>query len=141
MKIKEISTTVSKKIGQPDFGSIGFSATITATVEENDDLDAAYAGNWGICMDEIDKQEKLLPKNPVPSQVTPPAPYVDWTKKEVDQTPDPIMDATAPTCGIHGVAMVWKPAGVSKKTGKAYPGFYSCPSRNADGSFCTFRPK
>lgn len=46
--------------------------------------------------------------------------------------------AIAPICGIHGVPMVWK-TGVSKKTGKPYA-FWSCSQRNADGSFCTFKP-
>jgi hypothetical protein len=51
---------------------------------------------------------------------------------------DPIMNATAPVCGIHGVTMVWK-EGISKKTNAPYA-FYSCPERNADGSFCRYQP-
>ncbi|SRR5258708_6144231 len=51
---------------------------------------------------------------------------------------DPIMTATAPTCGIHGVPMVWR-EGVSKSTGKPYA-FYACPEKNANGTFCNFKP-
>ena len=43
-----------------------------------------------------------------------------------------------PKCGIHGTEMNWR-TGVSKKTGKPYA-FWSCPSKNADGSWCNFTP-
>jgi hypothetical protein len=42
--------------------------------------------------------------------------------------------APAPVCPVHGCAMVWR-EGVSKKSHKPYA-FWSCPSKNADGSFC-----
>lgn len=45
----------------------------------------------------------------------------------------------APTCGIHGTQMVWK-QGVSKTTNKPYA-FWTCPTKNADGSYCNFKPK
>lgn len=45
----------------------------------------------------------------------------------------------APVCGVHGTPMILKPAGVSK-AGKQYPAFYSCPQKNADGSYCSYRP-
>jgi hypothetical protein len=44
----------------------------------------------------------------------------------------------APTCGIHGQPMEWK-SGNSKATGKPYA-FWACNTRNADGSFCNFKP-
>ncbi len=40
----------------------------------------------------------------------------------------------APVCGVHGSTKVWI-EGTSKTTGKPY-GFWSCPTKNADGSFC-----
>ena len=46
---------------------------------------------------------------------------------------------SAPVCGVHGTVMVLKPAGTSKN-GRAYPAFWSCPNKNADGSFCQYRP-
>jgi hypothetical protein len=42
-------------------------------------------------------------------------------------------------CGIHGTPMVFK-EGVSKKTGKPYA-FWGCDTKNADGSFCSFKPQ
>ena len=48
---------------------------------------------------------------------------------------------SAPTCGIHNIPMVWKAPGVSKTSGKPYPGFWSCKERNQDGSYCKFRPE
>ena len=45
-----------------------------------------------------------------------------------------------PMCGVHHIAMIMKPAGISKKTGKGYPAFWSCGERMEDGSFCTYRP-
>ena len=42
--------------------------------------------------------------------------------------------STNATCPVHGTPLVWK-AGTSKKTGKAYA-FWSCPTKNADGSYC-----
>lgn len=44
------------------------------------------------------------------------------------------VDGTGGTCPIHGTPLVWK-AGTSKTTGKAY-GFWACPTKNADNSFC-----
>lgn len=46
----------------------------------------------------------------------------------------------APLCSVHGTPMTLKPAGVSK-AGKAYPAFWACATRNADGSFCKSKPK
>ena len=43
-------------------------------------------------------------------------------------------------CPVHGTVMVLKPAGVSKSTNKPYPPFWSCPSKNADGTYCKSRP-
>lgn len=44
-----------------------------------------------------------------------------------------------PICGIHHVEMKWKEAGVSK-SGKPYQGFWTCNTKNNDGSFCTYKP-
>lgn len=57
-------------------------------------------------------------------------------KQQQDQSPPP---GTAPTCGIHGTVMEWK-TGVSKTTNKPYA-FWGCPSKNADGSFCKYKPR
>jgi hypothetical protein len=40
----------------------------------------------------------------------------------------------APTCSVHGITKIWK-EGNNKETGKPYA-FWSCPTKNADGSFC-----
>lgn len=45
--------------------------------------------------------------------------------------------AHPPLCGIHGTSMTWR-TGVSQKTNKPYA-FWACPTKNADGSFCTFK--
>jgi len=45
----------------------------------------------------------------------------------------------APSCGIHGTPMTWK-TGVSKGSGKPYA-FWACSTKNADGTFCSFRPE
>jgi len=42
--------------------------------------------------------------------------------------------STNATCPVHGTPLVWK-AGTSKTTGKPY-GFWACPTKNADGSYC-----
>lgn len=54
--------------------------------------------------------------------------------------PDKVVPAP-PTCGIHGTPMILKPAGVSKSTGKPYPAFWSCGQKNANGTYCQYRPK
>jgi len=46
----------------------------------------------------------------------------------------------APECGDHHVPMSWRAPGVSKNTGKSYPGFWACPEK-VDGKFCSYRPK
>ena len=50
------------------------------------------------------------------------------------------VDPNAPICEVHQKPMTMHPAGVSKATGKSYPAFWSCQEKNADGSFCKFRP-
>lgn len=49
-------------------------------------------------------------------------------------------DSAAPVCGVHGVPMRWKPPGTSKTTGKPYQGFWSCGTKNDDGSWCRYKP-
>lgn len=61
-------------------------------------------------------------------------------------TPQPVSNTTQPTkdaplCGIHGVAMNYRSPGISKATGKPYNGFWACPEKNADGSFCRYKPE
>ena len=141
-KPTEISVTVSKKMSS-DFNSIGLTVSLTTTVDETDDLDIAYSGNWGICWDEIDKQEEAIKeklKTIAPSTpVVQVAPVVTPVTAPVtpQQEIDPIMSATTPVCPIHGATVVYRPSGISKKTGKGYAGFYACTARNADNSFCT----
>jgi len=45
-----------------------------------------------------------------------------------------------PQCAVHGTEMKWKEGGVSK-AGKPYNGFWSCGQKNADGSWCNYKPK
>lgn len=35
-----------------------------------------------------------------------------------------------PVCGVHQKEMEFRPAGVSKRTGKPYRAFYGCPERD-----------
>jgi hypothetical protein len=42
-------------------------------------------------------------------------------------------------CPIHGVEFRFKEGGISKM-GKPYQGFWSCPMKNADGTFCNQKP-
>lgn len=44
-----------------------------------------------------------------------------------------------PFCPQHNTELRWRDGGISNKTGKPYNGFFSCPTRNADGSFCSFK--
>ena len=140
-KPKEISVTVSKKMSS-DFNSIGLTVSLTTTVDKDDDLDIAYAGNWGICWDEIDKQEEAIKeklKTIAPSTpVVQVAPVVAPVTAPVtpQQEIDPIMIATTPVCPVHGVTVAYRQSGISKSTGKPYPGFYSCTAKTPDGQFC-----
>jgi len=43
-----------------------------------------------------------------------------------------------PICQVHSVPMVWR-EGTNSQTGKHYA-FWACPQRNADNSFCKYRP-
>jgi hypothetical protein len=47
---------------------------------------------------------------------------------------------SAPVCGVHGIPMTLKPAGVSR-AGKPYPAFWSCSQKNPDGTYCSYKPK
>lgn len=55
-------------------------------------------------------------------------------------TPESNTQVEGPMCKVHNQAMVWRPAGISTKTGKAYPGFFSCQVKTEDGRYCTYRP-
>ena len=41
-----------------------------------------------------------------------------------------------PKCPIHGPTMIYRPAGISKSTGKPYPGFWTCSEKSKEGVFC-----
>lgn len=60
-----------------------------------------------------------------------------WDTTPAKTATNPVNPQT-PVCGIHGTPMEWK-TGTSKKTGKPYA-FWSCATRNADGSFCSYKP-
>ncbi len=80
----------------------------------------------------------------IPAAANNPA-FKDFT----NPTPE---NGTTPVCGVHGTNMEWKEGvykdGVFKfgpekgqpRAGKPY-GFWSCGQTNADGSWCTFKPK
>lgn len=54
-------------------------------------------------------------------------------------TPQEQVISEAPKCGVHGTPMTLKPAGTSKM-GRPYPAFWSCGQKNADGTYCKFKP-
>lgn len=62
-----------------------------------------------------------------PEHSLPPAPDNPWTPPSA-----PAQVAPVPNCD-HGQSMKLVPPGISKKTGKPYPGFYACanPDRNS----------
>jgi len=43
-----------------------------------------------------------------------------------------------PICAVHHNPMVWR-EGNNAQTGRHYA-FWACPEKNADGSFCKYRP-
>lgn len=55
-------------------------------------------------------------------------------------TPPTNTQVEGPLCKVHNQAMLWRPAGISKTTGKAYPGFFSCQVKTEDGKYCNYRP-
>ena len=65
--------------------------------------------------------------------------WTDMPPVGVVTLPKPSGDVTNPVCGIHGTPMAWK-TGVSKKSGKPYA-FWSCATKNADNTWCTFKPE
>jgi hypothetical protein len=133
MEITEITVNISKKLVKAGvMGSDMASASMKISIEDESEVPEAYAKGWAICYEEIEKQEKELKDKSDIKEVADEIPSVDVTQ----ESPDPIMTVTAPVCPLHNVAKVWKPAGVSKTTGKPYPGFYACPAKNLDGSFC-----
>ncbi len=42
-------------------------------------------------------------------------------------------------CPVHGDTVIWHEAGVTK-TGKAYPGFWSCSEKDENNKFCKVKP-
>ena len=59
--------------------------------------------------------------------------------KQAPLSPKPaVQSSVAPVCGIHNVSMVYKEGGVSKVSGRPYPGFWSCPQKE-NGTYCKYR--
>lgn len=52
---------------------------------------------------------------------------VDYGKGTVQKVLESTPKSAVPTCPVHNIVMKLHPAGVSKKTGKPYSAFWSCP--------------
>ena len=146
MNTKEISVNVSKKIGRTGtFGSDMVSASITVSVDDESEVKSAFVESWAKAWEEVDKQEhEIQDRKEMEESVRETIKSNEEWINEPSVPPTysaPVQENTGNVCPIHKVALVWKPAGVSKKTNRPYPGFYSCPGRNPDGSFCSFHPK
>lgn len=70
-------------------------------------------------------QKALAPQTPA---------IKDYTAPQVDLSIDG-ESGQGGKCPVHGTPLVWK-AGTSKTTGNPYA-FWSCPTKNADGSYCS----
>lgn len=80
--------------------------------------------NWEELVDGIGKVKGIVPsENPFPDDEGHRAHSVNQTE-EVKR------------CPKHGTQLNWKPAGVSKQTGRPYNGFWSCPERTPAGEYC-----
>ncbi len=64
IKPKEITVSISKKIGMPNYSSINLMASTTYTVDDGEDLLDAYSRAWNDVKDQIDIQEESLPHDP-----------------------------------------------------------------------------
>lgn len=51
----------------------------------------------------------------------------DYGKGTVQKVLEDTPKASVPMCPVHNIVMKLHPAGVSKKTGKPYSAFWSCP--------------
>lgn len=139
MKYKEIGINVSEKIGQPEFSSVMLSASVTMTVEDDAEVKGSFREAWATAWEEIGEQKEALKDKKVIKEAVDEgekAPVVPPPVQAPVESEDPIMTSTTPRCPVHGDTVTYRPSGVSKKTGKAYTGFYSCSFRMPDGSFC-----
>ena len=134
---------MSKKIGRVgEFGSDMVSASITMSVEDETEIKDAYSEAWDIVKEEVKGQEALLAEKKEMKEV---ADNISTTEAKsappqpITPEKDPIMTSTTPRCPIHGNTVTYRPSGISKKTGKPYPGFYSCTAKTPDGQFCKER--
>lgn len=78
---------------------------------------------------------------------------IEWAKKSLTDegfpndhgatVTDPKEGVTAnPCCELHpAVPMTLRPPGVSTKTGRPYPAFYSCSVVLPNGAYCKGKPK
>lgn len=83
--------------------------------------------DWDSFKNSVDLMETLIPSN---------KPFPDDTGKSAVTKEQAV---NAPECGIHKTPMKWHVGGVSKTSGRPYPGFWSCPERMEDGGYCTFK--
>lgn len=66
-------------------------------------------------------------------------------RKANEVAPPPGGQTNPPVCGVHGTTMSWKTGNYKNNTqyhkiGDPY-GFWSCPTKNADGSYCKYKPE
>jgi hypothetical protein len=66
-----------------------------------------------------------------------------WDKEPIPTAETPQKEKD-PICGIHGTYMIWKTGNYKQTTqynkqGDPYA-FWSCSTKNADGSYCKYKP-
>ena len=96
----------------------------SASITSNDPQAATQALEWLRATNALLASPATLPAAPAPVQ--PP-----YEQVNLDLSPAPAK-AQAPLCRIHGGAMKL----MNGKRGE----FWSCHERNADGSWCSYRP-
>jgi len=87
------------------------------------------ADNWEDFKEAKENMETMVPKTKAFPD--------DAGRMATDKTE---INPSIPECPVHNIPMRWKSGGISKTTGKPYQGFYSCPERNEDGSYCRAKP-
>lgn len=84
---------------------------------------------------DIEAAKQQLPKEPMKPIEKQMEEFIGGTSAE----------PTVPICGVHGTPMVWKTGQYKQttqwhKAGEDYA-FWSCSKKNANGSYCNFKPK
>lgn len=125
-----IAVLVARPNGKSEWVSktdVGVPSTIEPQKGSHSDAFKRAAVQWGVARDLYDERVEDAPATTASPAASAPTVRAAVADTQPVETPLDMDGAPAWVCPDHGEVKV-VPAGVSQRTGKAYPAFYACPT-------------